>query len=141
MISYNFLEIKVFDLDTTGIDIWLLNLIEKEGFKLSSVNFIFCSDDYLLRVNNTYLEHDYYTDVITFDYNESDFIIGDVYISVDRVADNAISYNVSFLNELLRVIVHGVLHLCGYKDKTQDESLLMKSKEDFYLSVFVSRET
>jgi rRNA maturation RNase YbeY len=141
MISYNFLEIKVFDLDTTGIDIWLLNLIEKEGFKLSSLNFIFCSDDYLLRVNNTYLEHDYYTDVITFDYNESDFIIGDVYISVDRVADNAISYNVSFLNELLRVIVHGVLHLCGYKDKTQDESLLMKSKEDFYLSVFVSRET
>jgi len=100
---------------------------------IDTISVIFCSDDYLLSVNKEYLNHDYYTDIITFDYSVDTEISGDLFISIDRVKENSTEFNVPFLNELHRVLVHGVLHLCGYGDKSPVEETLMRSKEDFYL--------
>jgi len=108
---------------------------------LEEVNIIFSSDDYLLAKNIEFLQHDYYTDIITFDYCVGNNILGDLFVSVDRVAENATENNVDFIFELNRVIVHGVLHLCGYKDKTEADALVMRSKEDLYLSKIVPRGT
>ena len=102
---------------------------------------MFVTDEYLLEMNRTHLDHDYYTDIITFDYTESNFISGDLFISYDRVLDNSKEFNVSSYNELCRVVFHGVLHLCGYKDKSSDDEKLMRAKESFYLEKYVSRET
>ena len=102
---------------------------------MSEIAFVFCSDDYLLDINQRFLAHDYYTDVITFDYSIESSISGDVFVSIDRVAENAAQVGVSFENELHRVLVHGVLHLLGYKDKTSEEKAVMTDKEDFYLSL------
>ncbi|WP_337040956.1 rRNA maturation RNase YbeY [Emticicia sp. 17c] len=116
---------------------WLKQVIEQEGYVLSELNYIFCSDDYLLQVNIEYLDHDYLTDIITFDNSEEDKLIeGDIFISIDRVKDNAKQFEVSTDYELKRVLVHGVLHLCGYLDKTEQEEQLMRSKENFYLQLF-----
>jgi probable rRNA maturation factor len=110
------------------------NLFKQEGKVLKTLNYIFCSDDYLLKINQDYLQHDTLTDIITFDLSGSpDAIEGEIYISVDRVKDNAHSYNVPFLEELHRVMFHGALHLCGYKDKKSEEKTEMKRKENFYL--------
>ncbi|MBK8565966.1 MAG: rRNA maturation RNase YbeY [Saprospiraceae bacterium] len=109
---------------------WLQNIIEQEGCMLHLLNFIFCSDEYLHRLNVEYLDHDTLTDIITFPYDEPPTIHGDIFISVDRVNDNAADFKVSFEQELKRVMAHGVLHLCGYGDKTQAEKKLMRSKED-----------
>ena len=109
----------------------------REKTSINQLNIIFCSDNYLLRINKEYLNHNYFTDVITFelkDYNKQ--ITGEVYISVDSIKKNANLFNTSVLNELHRVIFHGVLHLCGYKDKTPKDSLLMKSMEDKYLKLY-----
>ena len=111
-------------------------LIRKENKKAGNLNFIFCSDDYLLDINKNFLNHDYFTDIITFDYSEGDKIAGEMYISLDRVAENAQNYGFTFDAELLRVILHGVLHLCGYKDKTREEEMLMREKENYYLLDF-----
>jgi probable rRNA maturation factor len=112
---------------------WLSKVCAKESFILEELNLIFCSDEYLLGVNKEHLNHDYYTDIITFDYctkyNESTQVIGDLFISIDRVKDNALLFDESFENELFRVISHGVLHLCGYSDKTDEEKVIMKRKE------------
>lgn len=105
------------------------------------LSFVFTDDDYLLEVNKQFLQHDYYTDVITFDYTEGARVSGDIMISLDRIQDNASAMNSSFEQEFYRVCFHGVLHLCGYKDKTKIDEALMRSKEDYYLSRFVSRET
>ncbi len=113
---------------------WIKQVATEEGKTLGDINYIFCGDDYLLSVNKTYLNHDYFTDVITFDYSEQSVISGDVFISVDTVRANAQEYSVSFENELYRVMVHGVLHLCGYKDASKSESLIMRKKEDLYLT-------
>lgn len=107
-------------------DVWLTKVCSQENKKLAEVSLIFTSDDYLLNINQRYLNHDYYTDIITFDYSEDDFISGDLFISIDRVRDNASINQVDFYNELNRVIVHGVLHLCGYKDKLPTEEVLMR---------------
>jgi rRNA maturation RNase YbeY len=109
-------------------------LIRDENKKNGVLNFIFCSDEYLLKLNREYLKHDYYTDIITFDYCEGDKIAGDMYISVDRVAENARNYGSTFETELRRVILHGVLHLCGYDDKTDEEQISMREKENHYLN-------
>lgn len=114
---------------------WLSEVTRLENKKLGDVTLIFCSDEYLLNINQTYLDHDYYTDIITFDYTEGDFVSGDLYISVDRVSENAGINDVSFLNELNRVVVHGVLHLCGYKDKSDEEEKQMRRKEDDALNL------
>tara|TARA_R110002072_G_scaffold129589_2_gene268165 strand:+ start:63 stop:485 length:423 start_codon:yes stop_codon:yes gene_type:complete len=114
---------------------WLISVCQKEGKTLSEVSIILCSDDYLLEVNRKHLNHDYYTDVITFDYSEETAISGDVFISVDRVQENAQSVGADMVDELHRIIVHGILHLLGYTDKTSSTKEEMTSKEDFYLSL------
>lgn len=110
-------------------------LVNEEAKRLGDISVIFCSDNYLLEMNREYLNHDYFTDIITFDYVEDDVISGDLFISWERVADNAQQLNVPFEQELYRVVLHGVLHLVGYKDKTKEEQKLMREKEDYYLTV------
>ncbi len=117
------------------------NLVLNEGKSLKDLSLVFTDDDYLLEVNKQYLNHDYFTDVITFDYSDFPEVSGDVMISLDRVKDNALSMNLAFEQEFYRVVFHGVLHLCGYKDKSKEDVLLMREKEDFYIHRFVSRET
>ena len=113
---------------------WIKSVIKGEKKKTGSLNFIFCSDEYLLRINQQYLEHDYYTDIITFDYVTGSVISGDIFISVDRVKENAGVYKVSFSAELNRIMIHGVLHLLGYMDKEVEHKRIMTEKEDYYLS-------
>jgi len=109
----------------------------KENFRAGDINIIFCSDDYLLDLNKKFLSHDFYTDIITFDNCADKIISGDLFISIDRVRDNSKTYSSSFDEELHRVIVHGVLHLLGYKDKTKAQSKIMREKESFYLNLFI----
>lgn len=109
---------------------WIKSIIEKEKHVLGNLNYTFVSDESLLKINIEYLKHNTYTDIITFNYNEGKKVSGDIFISVDRVKENAQKFDVSFEEELHRVIIHGVLHLCGYKDKTKTDSDLMRSKEN-----------
>lgn len=109
------------------------SVFKKENRKLEFLNYIFCSDSDLLKINRKFLKHDFYTDIITFDLSENSAIKGEVYISVDRVRENALKLGVSFKSELHRVIFHGMLHLCGYNDKSRAEKKLIRAKEDFYL--------
>jgi len=132
-INFYFEDIEEFQLDLPRSKQWIKNTISKEGRKPGDITFIFCDDDYLLDINKQYLDHDYYTDIITFDYVEGDQIAGDIFISIDRVKENAATFGVSFSNELNRILIHGVLHLLGYKDKDAEEKKLMTSKEDEYL--------
>ncbi len=119
---------------------WLTKVLEKEGKAAGEINYIFCNDAYLVQLNNTHLQHNTYTDIITFDYSEklSQTVASDIYISVERVKENAKVFNTSFQEELNRVMVHGVLHLCGYKDKKTEEKKEMRAKEDFYLKLISS---
>ena len=113
---------------------WLKAVIDHLDFKLGNISVIFCSDDYLLNLNKKHLNHNYYTDVITFNYCSNKTISGDIFVSVDRVRAFSIDTNTSFLSEINRVIVHGVLHLCGFDDKKPDEILKMRKLEDLYLT-------
>lgn len=112
---------------------WINSSIIKEGKNPNDINFIYCSDEYLLELNKSSLNHDYYTDIITFDYCEGKEVSGDLFISIDRVRENAKEMNLTFEDELHRVMIHGVLHLCGYKDKTKKDAETMREKENFYL--------
>lgn len=115
---------------------WLSAAAEREGFRIGDLNFIFCTDDYLLAINREYLQHDTYTDIITFDNSESeDKLAGDIFISIDRVRENAKRFGVPEWDELHRVMIHGVLHLCGYDDHEPEDKRLMTEKEDFYLTI------
>ena len=114
---------------------WINNSIINESKIVGQLCFIFCTDEYLLEKNIKFLKHDTYTDIITFDYCEGDIISGDIFVSVERVTENANKFGVNFENELDRVIIHGVLHLAGYKDKSKEEANIMREKEDFYLSL------
>ena len=116
---------------------WIEKTIETEGATLGAVSYIFCSDDYLHQMNVEYLNHDTLTDVITFPYNDNP-IEGDIFISIDRVKDNAQDLNIAFNDELHRVMIHGVLHLCGYSDETDEQEEEMRQKEDEYLKVLLS---
>ena len=113
---------------------WLKDAISTEEKELGEINYIFCDDQYLLKKNQEYLQHNTFTDIITFDYTEKDRLSADIFISVERVKENAITFAVPFETELRRVIIHGVLHLMGYKDKSAEDAETMKFKEDFYLS-------
>ena len=114
---------------------WLKAAITAEGYKLKELNFIFCSDEYLLGINQQYLDHDTYTDVITFDNSEElKTIVSDIFISIDRIRENAAAFQKDFQNELCRVMVHGTLHLLGYKDKSKADKAGMTAKEDHYLA-------
>ena len=114
---------------------WIKQVVLLENKLEGDISFVFCSDVYLLDVNRKYLNHDYFTDIITFDYVAGNVISGDIFISVDRVLENSNQFNSSFDRELKRVMVHGILHLVGYKDKTAEEKMLMTEKEDFYLNL------
>lgn len=115
---------------------WLEQAIIAENHILKEINFIFCTDEYLLKINQEFLQHDTYTDIITFDNSEKE-IAGDIFISVERVAENALTYQISILQELYRVLIHGTLHLLGYKDKSPKDKKLMTDKENFYLEKLV----
>ncbi|WP_423129841.1 rRNA maturation RNase YbeY [Gaoshiqia sp. Z1-71] len=113
---------------------WIRAAISEEEKIPGDLSFVFCSDSYLLEINKQYLQHDYFTDIITFDYVNEGLISGDILISVDRVRENSQQYRVEFGQELNRIMIHGVLHLCGYKDKLTKEKEIMTQKEDYYLS-------
>ena len=141
MIDFEFLDVEIPGFDSEFFISSLESLIGSENFDSGEITIVFCTDDYLLEMNKRYLNHNFYTDIITFDYSENGVISGDLFISIDRVNDNAGSFSVSVDNELKRVIYHGVLHLCGYKDKTEKDKKEMREKENYYLEKFVSRET
>lgn len=116
---------------------WIAAVIIAEGFKEGEINYIFCDDEYLHKLNLEFLQHDTLTDIISFDYSLGKLINGDIYISIDRVKDNAKDFNVEFLSELNRVMIHGILHYCGYKDKTEADEKEMRSKENYYIEQLV----
>lgn len=126
-----------FELDNESkFEEWIDAIIESEDKEAGEINYIFCDDDYLHNINLQYLDHDTLTDIISFDYCIGDLISGDIFISIERVKDNAKDFDVSFQNELLRVMAHGVLHYCGFKDKTEADAELMRAKEQEKISMF-----
>lgn len=135
MINFNYETDFTLD-NEEAIAAWLTNVITSENKKEGEINYIFCDDEYLHKINLEYLNHDTLTDIISFDYTMGNEISGDVFVSVERVKDNAKDFNVVFDEELKRVLVHGVLHYCGYKDKGEAEELLMRSKEDEKIALF-----
>lgn len=132
MINFNY-EIEFASIDEKKVANWLSDAIDEEGFKEGELNYIFCDDDYLLKLNIQFLDHDTLTDILSFDYTLGKLINGDIYISIERVKENAEDFAVSFLNELYRVMIHGILHYCGYKDKSEAEVAEMRAKENYYL--------
>lgn len=135
MIEFIFEDVDQIELPANAEE-WLGNLIICEGKKLGPITYIFCSDEYLLKINQRYLSHDYYTDIITFDYVKGKIISGDIFVSLHRISENAHDHQTNFESELLRVLAHGVLHLCGYSDKLDHEQDLMTQKEDHYINLF-----
>ncbi len=122
--------------DTEGVVAWIHRVAASEDKRIGAVSYIFCSDDYLIELNREYLKHDTLTDIITFPYSKTP-IEGDIFISIDRVRDNAKDFGVAFEQELKRVIIHGILHLCGYGDKTKAQAATMRQKEDAALAMYV----
>lgn len=133
MISFFTEDIKFNLKAKRKIKSWITDVAKNEKKQIGDINFIFCSDNFLLEINKKYLGHDYFTDVITFDYCDGKILNGDIYISIDTVRANAECYSQTFERELFRVMIHGILHLCSYKDSTADEIAVMRSKEDFYI--------
>lgn len=117
---------------------FLIELLRREGQKVDAINYIFCDDAYLLDINKTYLKHDTYTDIVTFQLSsKGDPLLADIYVSIERIKENSRSFGVSFRSELHRVIFHGALHLCGYKDKSKVQSMQMREKENEYLGLYL----
>lgn len=137
MINFNY-EIDFELANETVVSKWIEDVILEEGYKLEEVNYVFCDDEYLHKLNVEFLNHDTLTDIISFDYTVGKIIQGDIFISVERVRDNAEDFKVSFQEELHRVIVHGILHYCGYKDKTDEDERVMRSKENQYIALIKS---
>jgi probable rRNA maturation factor len=135
MINFNYESDFTLD-NEEAIATWLSAVIVSENKNEGEISYIFCNDEYLHKINVEYLDHDTLTDVISFDYTMGNEISGDIFISVERVLDNSKDYNTSFEDELKRVLVHGVLHYCGYKDKLEEDEALMRSKEDEKLAMF-----
>ncbi|MBK6729773.1 MAG: rRNA maturation RNase YbeY [Bacteroidetes bacterium] len=119
----------------TKVKAWILEVISKHGKSCKELQFFFCDDEFLLALNQEYLKHNTFTDIITFNYNQGNTISGEIYISIDRVIENATNYEKSFINELCRVIIHGILHLLGFNDITEDEQQYIKQKEDSMLEL------
>jgi probable rRNA maturation factor len=142
-IHFHYLTDSFFFPNRGGLKTFTTGLIRKEGQRLEHINYVFCSDAYLLEINQKYLHHNTYTDIITFELSpKGSPLLADIFISIDRVRENAKSFDVSFLNELHRVIFHGALHLCGFSDKTKKGKEQMRQKEGYYLSrYFVPRGT
>lgn len=135
MIEFTYTEDKPV-LDEANYTEWFNLVADSEGFKIGDLNYVFLSDEELLDINRKYLEHDFYTDIITFDYTVDGILNGDIFISIDRVRENAVTYEVSFEEELRRVMIHGVLHLAGYKDSSKEDKEEMRRKENEKLRMF-----
>lgn len=135
MINFNYETEFTLDNEQTFAD-WLSAVIVSENKNEGEINYIFCDDEYLHKINVEYLNHDTLTDIISFDYTVGNELNGDIFVSVERVEDNAKDFNVSFIEELKRVLAHGILHYCGYKDKSDSEAELMRSKEDEKIAMF-----
>ncbi len=129
MIEFNSQNDFVLDREKS-LAAWLMDIAENEGYEIGDLGYVFCSDDFLLEINKQYLDHDTYTDIVTFDYTEGTLLNGEMYISTERVEDNAIDFGVSFEVELRRVMAHGLLHMCGYADKTKEDIEAMRAKEE-----------
>lgn len=139
-VHFNYADRKLKYANKTALKQFVETVFKKEKKPLSSIRYIFCSDDFLLDINRNSLNHDYYTDIITFDLSEPNQPTeSEVYVSLDRVKENAKTNEVSFENELCRVLFHGALHLCGYKDKKKIDVLIMRKKEDYYLKLFAAQ--
>ena len=136
MISFSTVEIDYILKNKLKVKKWVKTIVETEGKVAGEITFVFCNDEYLGTMNEKYLNHTTLTDIITFDYSDKGKLSGDIFISIDRVKENAENFDVTFPAELGRVMAHGVLHLSGYKDKSPDDKLVMRSKEDFYLTSF-----
>lgn len=135
MISFNY-ETNFALENESNYEDWITRIIYSEGFEVGEINYIFCDDEYLCKINMEYLNHDTLTDIISFDYSVGNLLQGDIFISVERVADNAKDFNVTFDDELKRVLSHGVLHYCGYKDKSPKDEALMREKEEEKMKMF-----
>ncbi|MDY0089547.1 MAG: rRNA maturation RNase YbeY [Flavobacteriaceae bacterium] len=135
MISFHY-EINFEFFSEKSYKYWISKVIASESKELGEINYIFCDDSYLLKINQDYLNHDTYTDIISFDYSKGNILSGDIFISVERVRDNAQDFGVSFDEELRRVMAHGVLHYCGYKDKTEADQKFMRQKENEKIKMF-----
>lgn len=135
MISYTTENVKVSKLERRKINAWIKSVAAGYGKKIGEIAYIFCDDAKILEINRTYLQHDYYTDIITFDYCEGDMLHGDIFISIDMVRFNAQKFGVDFDNELHRVLIHGILHLCGQDDKTPKAKAIMTEKENLALAM------
>jgi probable rRNA maturation factor len=135
MIDFNY-ETEFIIENEEAIATWLSRVIVSENKKEGEINYIFCDDEYLLKINLEYLNHDTLTDIISFDYSMGNELNGDIFVSVERVRDNANDFKVSFEDELKRVLVHGILHYCGYQDKSDEDEKIMRSKEDEKLAMF-----
>ncbi len=138
-VCFFFQNVKVSLTNRTHLKNYIRTIFKKEGKELESLNYIFCTDNALLDINRKYLKHDFYTDIITFNLSENSAIRAEIYISIDRVRENARKLGVSFKSELHRVIFHGVLHLSGYNDKTKAEINKIREKEDFYLDKYFKK--
>jgi len=138
IVRFSYADVKGISLSKKkSVKEFIQDLFKREGKQLQFINYIFCSDAYLIEINKTYLYHDFYTDIITFDLSENAAsTIAEVYISIDRVKENSHNHNATYVHELLRVIFHGALHLCGYKDKKKSEITIMRAKEEEYLLLF-----
>ncbi len=139
-IKFNYADRQLSLPNKKQLKAFIASIFQKEAVQLSSLNYIFCSDEFILDINKSHLQHDYYTDIITFPLQEEgEAVEGEIYISLERVADNAIKENQPLINETLRVLFHGALHLCGYKDKTKNEIATMRQKEDYYIQTYLNQ--
>ena len=139
-INFQTQDIDLVIKEKNKIRLWIVNAIKNEGKKTGDITYIFCSDNYLLQMNQKYLQHDNYTDVITFDYTEGDRVSGDIFISFERILDNSNILATKLEDELHRVMIHGIMHLCGYKDKQTLERAQMTEKENQYLAFFSAQK-
>jgi probable rRNA maturation factor len=135
MINFNY-EIDFKLENETLFSNWISKVILSEKKKEGEISYIFCDDDFILEINKQYLNHDFYTDIISFDYSVGNELHGDIFISIERVQENAEDFNVTFKEELQRVIIHGILHYCGYKDKTKEDEILMRNIENEKIKMF-----
>lgn len=136
-IHFHFIEVPKINWKVTPLKNWIKSIAASEGFNAEDLSYVFCTDEYLLDINIQHLDHHTLTDIITFDLSDdpqSPEIEGEIYISLDRVKENAVAFNVPFESEISRVLAHGVLHLCGYKDKTTEEEQIMRTKENHYIA-------
>ena len=137
MIDFQYIENNKLS-NTEDLNLWLISVIKEEGMLIGELVYVFCNDEYLLKKNIQFLNHNSLTDVITFDYSQEEIISGDILISTERVAENAKTFKVHYLTELHRVMVHGLLHLLGYKDKNEKDANTMYEKENYYLNKFTN---